>query len=110
MQKQPLNTHYKINDQSIINHLGFFNRYFKYIPITTKSLENRRSDFQGYHMKAMMEISYPFTSIDLSKSIYDANTDTYDVTKTVGGFFPIILQRTMYAISNFCPKSPISIT
>jgi len=78
---------YKINYKNIINQLGFFNNFFQYIPITTKSLENRRGDFQGYHMKVMTETEVPFTSAPVSGSIYDAKSETYDVTKTAGGFF-----------------------
>ena len=78
--------HYKINNQNTMNYLGFFNNSFNYIPVNNKSFENRRSNFQGYHIKAMTEIAAPYTFIDTSKSIYDENSDTYDVTNTANGF------------------------
>ena len=78
--------HYKINNQKIMNYLGFFNNSLKYIPVTNESFENRRSDFQGYHIKAMTEIAPPYTSVDISESIYDKDSETYDVTKTANGF------------------------
>ena len=79
--------HYKINNQKIMNYLGFFNNSFNYIPVIDKSFENRRGNFQGYHIKAMTEIAAPYTMVDVSKSIYDEDSKTYDVTKTANGFF-----------------------
>ena len=93
--------HYKINNQNTMNYLGFFNNSFNYIPVNNKSFENRRSNFQGYRIKAMTEIAAPYTSIDMSKSIYDANSDTYDVTKTANGFLIKEIFQDMQNLFNF---------
>ena len=77
--------HYKINKNNITNPLGFFNNEFDYIPLTKLSFEDRRSDFQGYHMIAMTENLGPYISIDISSATYDEKSQTYDVTKSVQG-------------------------
>ena len=77
--------HYKINNKSISNQLGFFNTSFDYVHITKKSFDDRRGNFQGYKLKAMTEECPPFISIDISKSNYDEDSKTYDVTNTVWG-------------------------
>ena len=84
--------HYKINNQNTINHLGFFNTSFNYILVNNKSFENRRRDFQGYHIKAMTERESPFVSIDTTESIYDGYHETYDVTKEANGYLIKLFQ------------------
>ena len=79
--------HYKINKNNITNPLGFFNNEFDYIPLTKLSFEDRRSDFQGYHVMTMTEDSPPFISVDITSAIYDDKSQTYDVTKSVQGMF-----------------------
>ena len=87
MQKWKVYEHYKINKRTIKNQLGFFNSTFQYVPIIYKSFVERRSNFQEYHMIAMTEDTPPFISIDLSSATYDETSDTFDVTKSVGGMF-----------------------
>ena len=93
--------HYTINYQNMMNHLGSFNNSFHYIPSTTKSLENRRIDFQGYHMKAMTENDAPFSLTEISNSIYDVDSDTYDVTKASSGFYIDEIFQDMQNLFNF---------
>ena len=79
--------HYTINKNNITNALGFFNNTFDYIPLTKLSFEDRRSDFQGYHMMAMTENVSPYITLDLTLATYDKNSQTYDVTNSVEGMF-----------------------
>ena len=77
--------HYKINKKTIKNQLGFFNSAFQYVPLINTAFVVRRSDFQEYHMIAMTDHSPPSIHLDLSLAIYDETSDTFDVTKSVGG-------------------------
>ena len=78
---------YEINKRNIVHQLGFFNSTFQYISLTNDSLVNRRKDFHGYNLKAMTEITVPYISIDLATAIYDENSQTYDVTKSLTGLY-----------------------
>ena len=77
--------HFKINGQNTINQLGFFNDSFHYIPIESKPFVERRSNFQGYQLKAMTDEYSPFTSINMDWAIYDEKSQTYDVTHSMKG-------------------------
>ena len=87
VQKWKVYEHYDINNQKIMNQIGFFDSLFHYVSITTKSLEERRGNFQGYHMKAITEQVPPFITIDISNSTKDEKSATYDVTETVEGMY-----------------------
>ena len=87
MQTWKVYEHYKINKRTIRNQLGFFNSAFQYVPLINTTFVERRSDFQDYHMIAMTEDSPPFIHLDLSSSTYDETSDTFDVTKSVGGMY-----------------------
>ena len=87
MQTWKVYEHYKINKRTIKNQLGFFNSAFQYVPLINTALVERRSDFQDYHMIAMTEDSPPFIQLDLSSATYDETSDTFDVTKSVGGMY-----------------------
>ena len=47
--------HYSINGENILNLLGFFDSVFQYQSIIKTSFVERRSNFHGYKMKAMVE-------------------------------------------------------
>ena len=87
MQTWKVYEHYKFNKRTIKNQLGFFNSAFQYVPLINTTFVERRSDFQDYHMIAMTEDSPPFINLDLSSSTYDETSDTFDVTKSVGGMY-----------------------
>ena len=87
MQTWKVYEHYEINKKNIKNELGFFDESFNYVSIIKHTFAERRSNFQGYHMKAMVEESLPFNTIDLSSSDLDTATQTYDVTNSVEGMF-----------------------
>ena len=76
--------HYIINNQKIKKELGFFNSSFHYNPIIKKSFLNRRSNFQGYKLKAMTENSGLFIQIDLNSDTvqFDNISDTYEVSQS----------------------------
>ena len=76
--------HYIINNQKIKKELGFFNSSFHYNPIIKKSFLNRRSNFQGYKLKAMTENSGLFIQIDLNSDTvqFDNISDTYEVLQS----------------------------
>ena len=57
--------HFTINGVKTEQQLGFFNKTFHYVPIIHKSFLNRRSNFQGYTLKAVTENSAQFIQIDL---------------------------------------------
>ena len=42
---------YEINEKSITRQLGFLNPMFQYIATINNSLEQRRSDLEGYHLR-----------------------------------------------------------
>jgi hypothetical protein len=42
---------YGINKKSITRQLGFLNPMFQYIATINNSLEQRRSDLEGYHLR-----------------------------------------------------------
>ena len=42
---------YDINEKSITRQLGFLNPMFQYIATINNSLEQRRSDLEGYHLR-----------------------------------------------------------
>ena len=75
--------HYIINNQKIKNELGYFSSSFHYNPIIKMSFLDRRSNFQGYQLKAMTESSGLFIQIDLnSDSVqFDNISDTYEVAQ-----------------------------
>ena len=98
MQTWKVYEHYKINERTIKNQLGFFNIAFQYVPLINIAFVERRSDFQEYHMIAMTEHSPPFIHLDLSSAIYDETSDTFDVTKSVGGMHHemfLIMQKSL---------------
>ena len=76
--------HYIINNQKIKKELGVFNSSFHYNPIIKKSYLNRRSNFQGYKLKAMTENSGLFIQIDLNSDTvqFDNISDTYEVSQS----------------------------
>ena len=90
--------HYKINNKTIMNQLGFFNKTFQYITSLNSSLLDRRSDFHGYHMIAMTEKTTPFiSSINISTALFDSESQTYDVTNsTEGMIYQIFLDMQKY--------------
>ena len=47
--------HYTINGENILNLLGFFDSVFQYQSIMKTSFVERRSNFHGYKMEAMVE-------------------------------------------------------
>ena len=87
MQTWRVFEHYGITKKNIKNELGFFDESFNYVSKIKQTFAERRSNFQGYHMKAMVEESLPFNTIDLSSSDLDTATQTYDVTNSVEGMF-----------------------
>ena len=78
---------YEINNQIIKNQIGSFDSEFNFISATTKSFEERRSNFHGYRLKAMTEEAPPFISIDISTSTFDEESSTFDVTESVEGIY-----------------------
>ena len=80
--------HYEINGEKIMNQLGFINwAIFKYKPMTKTPFLERRSDCRGYEIKVMTEEIGPFVFFDLDLAMYDANSQTYDVTYATDGMF-----------------------
>ena len=80
--------HYTINNIGIKNKLGLFKSdTFQYVSTTNQSFIGRRSDFQGYHMKAMVEGLLPYNEVHISTAVFDENSQTYDVTQSVKGMF-----------------------
>ena len=80
--------HYKINDKIIMNQLGFFDDTFHYQPKLNVIFEERRQNFQGYHLKAMTDEESPYMFFsDLSSAKFDQKSQTYDVTKSVQGLY-----------------------
>ena len=78
---------YEINNKIIKNQIGSFDSESNFISATTKSFEERRSNFHRYYLKAMTEEAPPFISIDISASTLDEKSSTYDVTETVEGIY-----------------------
>ena len=91
--------HYKINDEIIINQIGFFDNTFQYIPKSNLAFEERRRNFHGYNLKAMTEEIRPLiTFSNLSSAQFDQKSQTYDVTKFSQGLYYdmfLILQETL---------------
>ena len=91
--------HYKINDEIIINQIGFFDNTFQYIPKSNVAFEERRRNFHGYHLKAITEEIRPLiTFSNLSSAQFDQKSQTYDVTKSTQGLYHdmfLILQETL---------------
>ena len=79
--------HYEINGKRVLHQLGAFSESFDYLPIETKTIVERRNDFQGYHMIAMTEEYSPFININLDSAIYHDESLSYDVTNSVNGMF-----------------------
>ncbi len=52
MENWTVYEHYKINEKNIMNELGVFNSTFQYVPKLLVTFEERRRNFQGYHLKA----------------------------------------------------------
>ena len=77
--------HYIINDEPIMNQLGFFDNEFQYVLTMKESFLDRRSDFHGYHMRAMTEQTSPYILVDISEATYDSKSETYDVTNSIKG-------------------------
>ena len=76
---------YTINGIKIMKQLGFFDVDFHYIPITTLSFEERRSNFHGYKTKIMTD-EWPTRSTFNSKpATLDVKSQTYDVTNLTKG-------------------------
>ena len=89
--------HYTFNKKTIKRQLGFFNDPFDYVPIVQLAFEDRRSDLNGYNIKAITESLQPYVSIDLASSTFDEASQTYDVTKSVTGmFYDIFLNMQEY--------------
>jgi len=79
---------YKINNKIIMNQLGFFDDTFNYKPKLNVIFEERRQNFQGYHLKAMTEEESPYMFFsDLPKAKFDQKSQTYDVTKSSQGLY-----------------------
>ena len=83
--------HYEINNRKRMHELGALDSNFHFKPITNSSFEERRSNFQGYLIKAMTAHSRPQVIVDKSSAILDIKSQTYDVTKLVEGFHIEIL-------------------
>ena len=80
--------HYKVNDKIIMNELGVLDDTFQYIPKLNLRFEERRRNFQGYHLKAMTEEESPYIIFsNLSWAEFDQQSQTYDVTKLVHGMY-----------------------
>ena len=76
---------YKINGIKTMTQLGFFDINFHYIPITTLSFEERRSNFHGYKTKIMVDAWTPYLTLNLNPAILDVDSKTYDVTNLTKG-------------------------
>ena len=76
---------YTINGIKIMKQLGFFDVDFHYIPITTLSFEERRSNFHGYKTKVMANEWTPHSTFNLKSAILDVKSQTYDVTNLTKG-------------------------
>ena len=92
--------HYKINKEKIMLELGSFSNNFTYIAAIKSSFEERRSNFQGYQIKAMTGVYPPFIIIDYNTAILDIESQTYDVTTSVKGI-DIDLLTDMQNYMNF---------
>ena len=51
MQTWKVYESYDINEKSVIHQLGFLNPMFQYITTINNSLEQRRIDLEGYHLR-----------------------------------------------------------
>ena len=51
MQTWKVYESYDINEKSFIHQLGFLNPMFQYITTINNSLEQRRIDLEGYHLR-----------------------------------------------------------
>lgn len=60
---------------------------FKYKELNKLSFLRRRSDFQGYKLKAITEQEPPFMKIDMNLAALREDGFYYDVTKAVQGMF-----------------------
>ena len=81
-----------INGIKTINNLGQFGNDFQFIPRSNfvHSFTERRGNFQGLHLKAMIELEPPNTKFPIdfkSKVQYFPENDTYDMTDVVSGYF-----------------------
>ena len=92
--------HYVINNKKIMLELGSFSNNFTYIAAINSSFEERRSNFQGYQIKAMTGSFSPFAIIDYNTAILDIESQTYDVTTSVKGL-DIDLLKDMQNYMNF---------
>ena len=62
------------------------------------NFSERRSNFQGYEMKAMAEEIGPFVMFDLRMAPFDESSQQYDVTYSTKGMFYdlfMVLQKTL---------------
>ena len=87
--------HYEINKEKMLRDLGFFRNDFTYIPTTNSSFEERRSNFQGYQIKAITGSFAPYIRIDYSTATLNNESQTYDVTTSVKGLLMDLLQDMM---------------
>ena len=92
--------HYIINDRKTMRQLGAFDSNFYYISNSNSSFEERRSNFQGYVVKAMTAHEKPLVVVDISSATLDIKSQTYDVTKFMTGVYADILQD-MQKYANF---------
>ena len=76
---------YTINGIKIMKQLGFFNIDFHYIPITTLSFEERRSNLHGYKTKVMTDEWPPRSTFNSKPVTLDVESQTYDVTNLTKG-------------------------
>ena len=89
-----------INNKKMMLELGSFSNNFTYIAATNSSFEERRSNLQGYQIKAMTGPFSPFAIIDYNIAILDIESQTYDVTSSVKGL-DIDLLKDMQNYMNF---------
>ena len=88
---------YAINGIKTMTQLGFFDINFHYIPMTTLSFEERRSNFHGYKTKAMVDVWTPYLTLNLNPAILDVNSKTYDVTNlTKGREYDLLMDMQNY--------------
>ena len=84
--------HFKINDRKTMRELGKLDKNYHYVSNSNSSFEERRSNFQGYVIKAMTAHENPTVVVDTSSAILDIKSQTYNVTESVTGVHADILQ------------------
>ena len=78
---------YSINGEYKTNQLGFFNSNYQYQQVIDTQFLERRSNFHGYHMKAIADEVGPFVYFNLSTATLDETTQMYDVTHSTKGMY-----------------------